>query len=75
MAHPKVRNKISHFSSRLMYCYRNFASLTMSTSAGKILLVDDDASFRRVLHTILNSLGFEVAESPDGEQGLCEAEI
>lgn len=59
-----------------MYCYRNFASgEEMSTSAGKILLVDDDASFRRVLHTILNSLGFEVAESPNGEQALCEAKI
>lgn len=47
----------------------------MSTSTGKILLVDDNAKLRRVLHITLHSLGFEVAESPNGEEALREAKI
>lgn len=47
----------------------------MGTSAGKILIVDDDARLRRTLHSTLHSLGFEIAESPNGEQALREAQI
>ena len=47
----------------------------MSTSTGKVLIVDDEAKFRRILHTTLHSLGFEVAESPNGEQALRDAKI
>jgi two-component system, OmpR family, KDP operon response regulator KdpE len=46
----------------------------MSTSSGKILIVDDDPKLRRALHTTLHSLGFEVMESPNGEQALKDAE-
>jgi two-component system, OmpR family, KDP operon response regulator KdpE len=45
----------------------------MSTSSGKILIVDDDPELRRALHTTLHNLGFEVMESPNGEQALKNA--
>jgi two-component system KDP operon response regulator KdpE len=41
--------------------------------AGKILIVDDDPKLRRALHSTLRSLGFEVMESPNGEQALRDA--
>lgn len=42
----------------------------MNTSTGKILIVDDDPKLRRALHSTLYNLGFEVVESPNGEQAL-----
>jgi DNA-binding response OmpR family regulator len=40
----------------------------------KILLVEDDVHTRRVLKTVLQSEGFEVAEAEDGILGLAAAE-
>jgi two-component system KDP operon response regulator KdpE len=37
---------------------------------GKVLLVDDDASIRRALHTTLIALGFEIEEASSGEQAV-----
>jgi len=37
---------------------------------GKVLLVDDDASIRRALHTTLGALGFEIEETSSGEQAV-----
>jgi two-component system, OmpR family, KDP operon response regulator KdpE len=37
---------------------------------GKVLLVDDDASIRRALHTTLSALGFEIEEAVAGEQAV-----
>jgi two-component system KDP operon response regulator KdpE len=37
---------------------------------GKVLLVDDDASIRRALHTTLSALGFEIEEAFSGEQAV-----
>jgi two-component system KDP operon response regulator KdpE len=37
---------------------------------GKVLLVDDDASIRRALHTTLTALGFEIEEASSGEQAV-----
>jgi len=42
----------------------------MSLLKGKVLLVDDDASIRRALHTTLSALGFEVEEASAGEQAV-----
>jgi two-component system KDP operon response regulator KdpE len=39
-------------------------------SQGKVLLVDDDASIRRALHTTLSALGFEIEEASSGEQAV-----
>ena len=37
---------------------------------GKVLLIDDDASIRRALHTTLSALGFEIEEASSGEQAV-----
>ena len=37
---------------------------------GKVLLVDDDASIRRALHTTLSALGFVIEEASAGEQAI-----
>ena len=41
---------------------------------GNILVTDDDADLRRVLRRTLDALGFEVAESSNGEQALKQVE-
>lgn len=41
----------------------------MSTS-GKILIVDDDAEIREIVHVLLESEGFSPMEAPDGETAL-----
>src|SRR5271170_3133892 len=40
------------------------------TGQGSILIVDDDASVRRALHTTLRSLGFSTSEASGGEEAL-----
>src|ERR1700680_113997 len=42
----------------------------MPAPNGNILVTDDDAELRRVLKRTLDALGFEVAESANGEQAL-----
>jgi two-component system KDP operon response regulator KdpE len=37
---------------------------------GKVLIIDDETSIRRALHTTLGTLGFDIAEATTGEQGL-----
>jgi two-component system, OmpR family, KDP operon response regulator KdpE len=44
--------------------------LTMSSPSGSVLVTDDDADLRRVLRRTLDALGFEVAESANGEQAV-----
>ncbi len=44
----------------------------MTYSSGNILVTDDDPELRRVLGRTLDALGFEVNESPNGEQALRE---
>src|SRR5579862_5367354 len=44
----------------------------MTNSSGNILVTDDDPELRRVLGRTLDALGFEVNESPNGEQALRE---
>jgi two-component system KDP operon response regulator KdpE len=42
----------------------------MSPANGNILVTDDDPELRRVLTRTLDALGFQVAESPNGEHAL-----
>jgi two-component system, OmpR family, KDP operon response regulator KdpE len=47
---------------------------------GKVLVVDDESSLRRVLRATLASLGFEVEEASTGEQavamlGACQYDV
>jgi two-component system KDP operon response regulator KdpE len=39
-------------------------------SAGRILIVDDEASIRRALHMALFSLGFDIGEATNGEEAI-----
>ena len=42
----------------------------MLTSQSRVLVVDDEPSIRRALHTTLSGLGFEIEEAAGGEQAL-----
>ena len=46
----------------------------MTSANGNILVTDDDPDLRRVLGRTLDALGFQVAESPNGEQALKEVD-
>jgi two-component system, OmpR family, KDP operon response regulator KdpE len=49
---------------------RQSSSYSPATKQGAILIVDDDASVRRALHTTLSTLGFTTAEASGGEEAL-----
>ena len=42
----------------------------MLTSESRVLIVDDEPSIRRALHTTLSGLGFEIEEASGGEQAV-----
>jgi two-component system, OmpR family, KDP operon response regulator KdpE len=42
----------------------------MSGLQGKVLIVDDEPSIRRALHTTFGTLGFDVSEAVNGEQAI-----
>ena len=44
----------------------------MSSTRGRVLVVDDDASFRFAMRKALTRLGFEVVEAAGGAQALPE---
>jgi two-component system KDP operon response regulator KdpE len=46
-----------------------------SKQEGKLLVVDDDASVRRTLHTTLYSLGFDIGEAGTGEEAIALCRI
>ena len=41
-----------------------------ATIQGKVLIVDDEPSIRRALHTTFGTLGYDIAEAVTGEQAL-----
>jgi two-component system KDP operon response regulator KdpE len=43
---------------------------SVSVSQGKVLIVDDEPSIRRVIRTTFGTLGFDIAEAVTGEQAL-----
>jgi len=43
----------------------------MQTLPSKVLIVDDELSIRKALHTALSGLGFEIEEAAGGEQAVC----
>lgn len=43
---------------------------TMNKAAGRILVVDDDPAFRKLLETILRREGYEIVIAPDGVEAL-----
>jgi two-component system, OmpR family, KDP operon response regulator KdpE len=42
----------------------------MSAENGTVLIVEDDASLRRTLHTTLAALGFDIGEAGTGEEAM-----
>jgi two-component system KDP operon response regulator KdpE len=46
-----------------------------SRQEGKLLVVDDEASVRRALHTTLYSLGFDIGEASTGEEAIALCRI
>jgi two-component system, OmpR family, KDP operon response regulator KdpE len=42
----------------------------VNVSQGKVLIVDDEPSIRRVIRTTFGTLGFDIAEAVTGEQAL-----
>jgi two-component system KDP operon response regulator KdpE len=48
----------------------NVNTLQENILQGKVLIVDDEPSIRRALHTTFGTLGFDIAEAVTGEQAL-----
>src|SRR5580658_8724259 len=46
------------------------AAEQLSGSEGKVLIIDDEASVRRALHTALLNLGFDIGEASSGEEAI-----
>ncbi len=46
-----------------------------SRQEGKVLIVDDEASLRRALHTTLYGLGFDIGEAASGEEAIALCRI
>src|ERR1700688_3757369 len=42
---------------------------------GKVLIVDDESSLRRALHTTLYGLGFDIGEAASGEEAIALCRI
>jgi two-component system KDP operon response regulator KdpE len=50
--------------------YSHGAMAPFNKHEGKLLIIDDDPSTRRALHTTLYSLGFDVGEARSGEEAV-----
>jgi two-component system KDP operon response regulator KdpE len=58
-----------------MPAYGNAKETSTTKQEGKLLVVDDDASVRRTLHTTLYSLGFDIGEASTGEEAIALCRI
>jgi two-component system KDP operon response regulator KdpE len=61
---------LSHMTS-----YGHGKEAPASKQEGKLLVVDDDPSVRRTLHTTLYSLGFDIGEASTGEEAIALCRI
>ncbi len=62
-------------SLNYMPTYGHGKEAPTSKQEGKLLVVDDDASVRRTLHTTLYSLGFDIGEASTGEEAIALCRI
>jgi two-component system KDP operon response regulator KdpE len=58
-----------------MTAYGHGKEASASKQEGKLLVVDDDPSVRRTLHTTLYSLGFDIGEAGTGEEAIALCRI
>jgi len=58
-----------------MTTYGHGKEAPASKQEGKLLVVDDDPSVRRTLHTTLYSLGFDIGEAGTGEEAIALCRI
>ena len=58
-----------------MTSYGHGKEAPTSKQEGKLLVVDDDPSVRRTLHTTLYSLGFDIGEAGTGEEAIALCRI
>jgi two-component system, OmpR family, KDP operon response regulator KdpE len=58
-----------------MTAYGHGKEAPASKQEGKLLVVDDDPSVRRTLHTTLYSLGFDIGEAGTGEEAIALCRI
>src|SRR5271168_1381175 len=61
--------------SSFMTSYGHGKEVPASKQEGKLLVVDDDPSVRRTLHTTLYSLGFDIGEASTGEEAIALCRI
>jgi two-component system KDP operon response regulator KdpE len=59
----------------LMTSYGHGKEAPAGKQEGKLLVVDDDPSVRRTLHTTLYSLGFDIGEAGTGEEAIALCRI
>jgi two-component system KDP operon response regulator KdpE len=62
-------------SQSFMPSYGHGKEVPNTKQEGKLLVVDDDASVRRTLHTTLYSLGFDIGEASTGEEAIALCRI
>src|SRR6202050_4299576 len=62
-------------SQSFMPSYGHGKEVPNTKQEGKLLVVDDDASVRRTLHTTLYSLGFDIGEASTGDEALALCRI
>ncbi|MGA2717271.1 MAG: response regulator [Bryobacteraceae bacterium] len=55
--------------------YNHGKEVQTSKPEGKLLVVDDDASVRRTLHTTLYGIGFDIGEASTGDEALALCRI
>ena len=55
--------------------YSHNKEVSTTKPEGKILVVDDDPSVRRTLHTTLYNLGFDIGEASSGDEALALCRI
>ena len=55
-----------------VFCLRRYVGVqeTLESVKEKILVVDDEASIRRILETRLSMIGYDVVTAADGEEAL-----
>src|ERR1700685_1603374 len=66
---------LSSETAALTASFSHGKEVQTSKPEGKLLVVDDDASVRRTLHTTLYGIGFDIGEASTGDEALALCRI